>query len=39
MALTALMAPLRERLDGQRVGVVVCGANIDAEGYAKQLLG
>ena len=38
-ALAALMAPLRERLDGMRVGVVVCGANIDAEGYAKQLLG
>ena len=38
-ALAALMAPLRERLDGMRVGVVVCGANIDAEGYAKHLLG
>ncbi len=38
-ALAALMFPLRERLDGKRVGVVVCGANIDAESYAKQLLG
>jgi len=37
-ALAALMFPLRERLDGQRVGVVVCGANTDAETFAAQLL-
>jgi threonine dehydratase len=37
-ALAALMYPLRTRLEGQRVGIVVCGANIDPETYAKQLL-
>ena len=37
-ALAALMYPLLARLDGQRVGVVVCGANIDPETFAKQLL-
>ena len=37
-ALAALMHPLRERLDGKSVGVVVCGANIDAESFAKHLL-
>ncbi|MEQ6249823.1 pyridoxal-phosphate dependent enzyme [Sulfitobacter sp. HNIBRBA3233] len=36
-ALAAVMGPLRERLAGRRVGVVVCGANIDAEGYLKLL--
>ncbi|MDQ8163219.1 MAG: pyridoxal-phosphate dependent enzyme [Gemmatimonadota bacterium] len=36
-ALAALMYPLRERLDGQRVGVVVCGANIDAATFMQQL--
>ncbi len=36
-ALAALMYPLRERLDGQRVGVVVCGANTDAASFANQL--
>ena len=38
-SLAALMPPLRARLEGQRVGVVVCGANIDAEAFAKHLLG
>ncbi len=38
-ALAALMFPLRARLDGQRVGVIVCGANIDAATYSAQLLG
>lgn len=38
-ALAALMYPLRERLDGQRVGIVVCGANIDPETFAQHLLG
>jgi threonine dehydratase len=32
-ALAALMYPLRERLDGLRVGLVVCGANVDAASY------
>jgi threonine dehydratase len=32
-ALAALMYPLRERLDGKRVGLVVCGANVDAASY------
>ncbi len=36
-ALAALMYPLRDRLEGQRVGVVVCGANIDPETFAKQI--
>ncbi|HUQ47729.1 MAG TPA: pyridoxal-phosphate dependent enzyme [Gemmatimonadaceae bacterium] len=37
-ALAALMYPLRSRLDGKSVGLVVCGANIDPATYAKQLL-
>lgn len=36
-ALAALMYPLRERLDGARVGVVVCGANIDIATYSAQI--
>jgi len=36
-ALAALMYPLRERLKGQRVGVVVCGANIDPATFAAQI--
>lgn len=36
-ALAGLFGPLRERLQGKRVGVIVCGANIDAETYAGQL--
>jgi threonine dehydratase len=36
-ALAALMYPLRARLDGQRVGLVVCGANIDPETFARQI--
>jgi len=31
--LAALLGPLRERLRGQKVGLVVCGANIDSAGY------
>jgi threonine dehydratase len=38
-ALAALMYPLRTRLEGQRVGLVVCGANVDPATYAGQLLG
>jgi len=37
-ALAALMHPLRARLEGQSVGVVVCGANIDPQTFARQLL-
>lgn len=37
-ALAALMYPLRERLDGKRVGLVVCGANIDMATFAAQIL-
>ncbi len=36
-ALAALMYPLRVRLDGQTVGVVVCGANIDPVTFANQI--
>jgi threonine dehydratase len=38
-ALAALLHPLRERLMGQRVGLVVCGGNIDAATFAAQLAG
>ncbi len=34
-ALAALMYPLRQRLDGKSVGIVVCGANIDPEAFCK----
>ena len=36
-ALAALMYPLRSRLEGRRVGVVVCGSNIDHESFATHL--
>ena len=36
-ALAALMYPLRKRLDGQTVGMVVCGANIDPETFTRQI--
>ena len=36
-ALAALMYPLRTRLDGQTIGIVVCGANIDAATFAAQI--
>ena len=32
--MAALLGPLRERLAGKRVGVIVCGANIDIDGFA-----
>jgi threonine dehydratase len=38
-ALAALMFPLRGVLAGRRVGLVVCGANVDPATYAAQLLG
>lgn len=33
-ATAALWGPLRDRLRGQRVGVIVCGANIDIDTFA-----
>jgi threonine dehydratase len=36
-ALAALMHPLRARLTGKSVGLVVCGANIDPETFARQI--
>ena len=36
-ALAALMHPLRTRLEGKTVGVVVCGANIDAETFSRHI--
>jgi threonine dehydratase len=37
-ATAALVGPLLPRLRGKRVAVIVCGANIDPESYAKFLL-
>ena len=34
-AMAALVGPLRERLRGRRVGLIVCGSNIDAATYAR----
>jgi threonine dehydratase len=34
-SLAALMYPLRERLDGKTVGIIVCGGNIDAESFGR----
>ncbi|MDI9546482.1 MAG: threonine/serine dehydratase [Chloroflexota bacterium] len=34
-ATAALAGPLLERLRGQRVGVIVCGTNIDIDSYAR----
>ena len=34
-ATAALCGPLRERLQGKRVAVIVCGANIDAQTFAR----
>ena len=36
-ALAGLMYPLRARLEGRAVGVIVCGGNIDPATFAKQL--
>lgn len=36
-SLAALSHPLRPRLEGLKVGLVVCGANIDPATYAKQI--
>ena len=37
-AAAALLGPLRERLAGRRVALVVCGANIDAATFSRHLL-
>jgi threonine dehydratase len=34
-ATAALLGPLRERLAGKRVGVIVCGSNIDEASFAR----
>jgi threonine dehydratase len=34
-ATAALLGPLRQRLEGRRVGVIVCGANIDLASFAR----
>lgn len=34
-ATAALLGPLRERLAGRRVGLIVCGSNIAADAYAR----
>jgi threonine dehydratase len=36
-SMAALTGPLRTRLRGKKVGIVVCGANIDALTYSQQL--
>jgi threonine dehydratase len=36
-ATAALCGPLRERLAGKRVGVIVCGSNIDTASFARHL--
>jgi threonine dehydratase len=38
-ATAALLGPLRETLRGKRVGLIVCGSNIDTESYAKLIGG
>ena len=35
--LLALTRALRERCAGKRVGLIVCGANMDAEGYCRHI--
>src|SRR5947209_1326167 len=35
----ALLGPLREKLAGQRVALIVCGANIDAASFCAQIAG
>jgi threonine dehydratase len=38
-ATAALLGPLRERLDGMRVALIVCGSNIDAARFSELLAG
>lgn len=37
-ATAALCGPLRERLDGKRVGVILCGSNMDLATFASQAI-
>jgi threonine dehydratase len=37
-ATAALLGPLRERVRGRRVGIIVCGTNIDAATFARLVL-
>ncbi|HET7794098.1 MAG TPA: pyridoxal-phosphate dependent enzyme, partial [Rhizobacter sp.] len=37
-ATAALLGPLRERLDGKRVALIVCGSNIDAKRFGELLM-
>ncbi|NCW53839.1 MAG: threonine/serine dehydratase, partial [Rhodobacteraceae bacterium] len=36
-AISAAFGPLRERVSGQRVGIIICGANIDCSTYQELL--
>ena len=36
-AMAAVLGPFRARLQGRKVGVIVCGANLDAATYAAHL--
>jgi len=36
-AIAAAFGPLRERVSGQRVGIIICGANIDCSTYQELL--
>ena len=36
-ATAALVGPLRERLAGKRVGVLVCGSNIDFDSFERHM--
>ena len=36
-ATAALLGPLRERLTGKKVGIIVCGSNIDPASYTTYL--
>lgn len=35
--LAALLGPLRDRLAGQRVGLIACGSNLDISSFAKEV--
>ena len=37
-ATAALLGPLAGQLRGKRVGVIVCGTNIDAETFSRQAI-
>jgi threonine dehydratase len=36
-ATAAMMGPLRERVTGKKIGIIVCGANIDAASFVRLL--